>query len=290
MAEQLRDWDIVSDVGITALAAAAARAVDSGRPDALVQDPFAADFVAAANSPVPMPTRPEEIAPDDMMWYQVSRFMGVRTKFLDEDLSAAGVSQVVILAAGLDCRAFRLDWPQGTTVFEIDQPRVLEFKDRVLAERGARARCARRTVPIDLRDDWATALTGAGFDPALPAAWLAEGLLFYLPDEACRTLMDTVHRLSAPGSRIAVEHYHEARTVIDEMATIRAADQSGIDMPVLFGGGPLESPEDYLSRLGWRTSCAGIYDLGDRYGRPLAGVLLKAFGDSARFVTGTLAE
>ncbi|HET6499363.1 MAG TPA: SAM-dependent methyltransferase [Amycolatopsis sp.] len=288
MVEQLRDWDIVSDVGITALGAAAARALDSGRPDALVQDAFAAHFVAAA--PVPMPTRPEEIPADDVMWYQVSRFMGVRTKFLDDELSAAGVGQVVILAAGLDCRAFRLDWPQGTTVFELDQPRVLEFKDRVLAERGARARCVRRTVPIDLRDDWATALTGAGFDPGLPTAWLAEGLLFYLSGEACRLLMDTVHRLSAPGSRIAVEHYDKVHTVLDEMENIRSADGAEIDMPVLFGGGPDESPDQYLSRLGWRTSRTGCYDLGERYGRPLEGVLLKTFGDSARFITGTLAE
>ena len=129
--------------------------------------------------------------------------MAVRTKFFDEffiDATTSGIKQAVILASGLDARAYRLPWPDGTTVYEIDQPQVIEFKSRTLAELGAQPTAYRRTVAVDLRDDWPAALQAAGFDPGQPSAWSAEGLLGYLPPDAQDRLLDTITELSAPGA------------------------------------------------------------------------------------------
>jgi methyltransferase (TIGR00027 family) len=145
--------------------------------------------------------------------------LAVRSKFFDDVLSAAagnGVRQLVILAAGLDTRAFRLDWARGTTVYEIDASMVLEFKDAVLAAHGAVPGCERRTVAADLREDWPAALIQAGFDPAMPTAWLAEGLFPYLPDEAIDALLGHVHALSVPGSLIALEHLPGGTSTLDD--------------------------------------------------------------------------
>src|ERR1700742_68840 len=139
---------------------------------------------------------------------RMSDNMAARTKFFDEfflDATNAGIKQVVILASGLDARAYRLQWPAGTVVYEVDQPQVIEFKTRTLEDLGAAPTAERRVVAVDLRDDWPTALRAAGFDPSQPSAWSAEGLLGYLPPEAQDRLLDTITELSAPGSRIATE-------------------------------------------------------------------------------------
>ena len=136
--------------------------------------------------------------------------MGVRTKYFDEYFVEAtdnGVRQVVILASGLDSRAYRLPWPDGTVVYEIDQPQVIEFKTTTLAGIGAQPTATRRTVAIDLRADWPTALQAAGLDTTAPTAWLAEGLLIYLPPDAQDRLFDNITALSAPGKH----HRHRIR-------------------------------------------------------------------------------
>ncbi|MDF0585145.1 SAM-dependent methyltransferase, partial [Bradyrhizobium yuanmingense] len=138
----------------------------------------------------------------------MGNYQAVRTHFFDayyREAADAGIRQIVILASGLDSRAYRLDWPAGTTVYEIDQPKVLEYKSATLREHGIEPVAQRREVPVDLRFDWPTALHDAGFDASLPTAWLAEGLLMYLPAEAQDRLFELVTELSAPGSRIAVE-------------------------------------------------------------------------------------
>ena len=135
-------------------------------------------------------------------------YQAVRTHFFDAYFAAAaeaGIRQIVILASGLDSRAYRLEWPSGTVVFEIDQPKVLEYKAATLAAHGAQPSATRHEVAIDLRFDWPAALKAAGFDPAKPTAWLAEGLLMYLPSDAQDRLFEQVTALSAPGSRIAAE-------------------------------------------------------------------------------------
>lgn len=292
MTEETRDWDIVSGIGITALAVAAARAVDTSREDGLVRDPFAGAFVAAAASPVRLPTGSE----DDIsgVWEYMSRFLGVRSKFFDEFLTGALASrqrQVVILAAGLDSRAFRLDLPGATTLFEIDQPRVLEFKDHVLDAQGARPRCERRVVPVDLRDDWAAALAGAGFDREAPTVWLAEGLLPYLPDDVAMSLLDTVHTLSAKDSTLAVEHFDDTRFLLDDPEIMELSRQFSIDFqPMLYQGGAQTAPDEYLGSQGWRGHGESANELARRYGRPLDGLASKVFGSNGHYFTGTLEE
>src|SRR5207302_8144874 len=149
-----------------------------------------------------------EMPPDDLVGQVSIDVAKVRAKFYDEfflDSTNAGITQAVILASGLDSRAYRLPWPTGTVVYEVDQPQVIEFKTRTLAELGAAPTADRRTVAVDLRDDWPAALRAAGFDPARPTAWSAEGLLGYLPPDAQDRLLDTITELSAPGSRFATE-------------------------------------------------------------------------------------
>jgi methyltransferase (TIGR00027 family) len=137
----------------------------------------------------------------------------------------AGVRQAVILAAGLDARSWRLAWPQGTTVYELDQPKVLEFKTTTLQAAGAHPRATQVNVPIDLRQDWPKALRQAGFDDSMPTAWSAEGLLPYLPSQAQDLLFERVQELSAPGSRIAVEAFSTGTFDRDSLARQRAMMQ-----------------------------------------------------------------
>jgi methyltransferase (TIGR00027 family) len=135
-------------------------------------------------------------------------FQGVRTRYFDtyfEAAAAAGVRQIVLLAAGLDSRGYRLPWSDGTVVFELDQPRVLEFKREVLAAHGDAPTAERREVPVDLRNDWPQALRDSGFDPSKPSAWIAEGLLIYLSATAQHQLFAGIDSLAAPGSHVAVE-------------------------------------------------------------------------------------
>lgn len=195
-------WDIVSSVGRTALAVATFRAVEDERPVRLVGDPFARMFVEASGERQFI----DMLANPGALGGKMMPLMGVRTKFFDEFFLAAtgaGARQAVILAAGLDARAFRLQWPAGTTVFEIDQPAVLEFKDRVLTENAAQPTADRRAVAVDLREDWPAALRAAGFDPTVPTAWSAEGLLSFLPGAAQDAMFERIDAASAAGSQIA---------------------------------------------------------------------------------------
>ena len=240
-------WEITESVGATALGVAAARAVETARDDALIRDEFAYLLVSAAGP------QWAQMASSDPAWigddeefrqlHDMSRdYQAVRTHYFDEYFHAAmraGIRQVVILAAGLDSRAYRLDWPARTTVFEIDQPKVLEYKTSTLDAHGADPRARRIPVAVDLREDWPAALTGAGFDLAQPTAWLAEGLLPYLPPDAQDRLFELVTMHSAPGSKIAVEAFsmdltdqaEQERTARRER-TARMRERSGIDIDV----------------------------------------------------------
>ena len=214
-------WDIKTSVGSTAVMVAAARAVETERPDALIRDPYAKLLVEGANAGVlweamldPDVTAKIEALDEESAahLHHMRGYQAVRTKFFDEFFLSAtegGIHQAVILASGLDSRAYRLTWPAGTTVYEIDQPDVIEFKTRTLAELGAEPTAQRRAVAMDLRYDWPSALIEEGFDPNQPTAWSAEGLLGYLPPDAQDRLLDSITELSAPGSRIATETGYE---------------------------------------------------------------------------------
>ncbi|MFE9319866.1 class I SAM-dependent methyltransferase [Nocardia sp. NPDC052278] len=266
-------WDIVTSVGLTALGVATFRALETLDPEPMIHDEFAAWFVEAAGEPHFLQTLEEPASAGAGGLF--GRFMGVRTRFFDEFFAAAwqqGVRQAVILASGLDARSYRLDWPAGMVVYEIDQPRVLEFKDRVLAEHGAVATADRRALAVDLRDDWPAALTTAGFDPGRPAAWSAEGLLPFLPGSAHDALFERIDALSEPGSCVAADDFG------------RGMDQRHFDMEEkFFGPNPFGNlnvhdlwyddaraePGDWLSRHDWSVHRVSPFDLAATYGRPI---------------------
>jgi methyltransferase (TIGR00027 family) len=204
-------WDITTSVGATALFVAASRALEAQKPDPLAVDPYAEVFcraVGGAWADVLDGKAPDhELKSSDFGQHFVN-FQGARTRYFDEyfgRVAAAGVRQIVILAAGLDSRAYRLSWADGTTIFELDRPQVLDFKRGVLSGAGAQPRAQRREIGVDLREDWPHALRDSGFDPAKPSAWIAEGLLLYLPADAQEQLFAGVDSLAAPGSHVAIE-------------------------------------------------------------------------------------
>ncbi|WP_280317207.1 class I SAM-dependent methyltransferase [Nocardia wallacei] len=201
-------WDAASSVGATATMAAAVRAIATRMDPACINDPFAEPLVRAVGIDFLTRLASGEVAAEDSVEQVAIDGAKVRTRFYDEfflEAVEAGIEQMVILGSGLDSRAYRLPWPDGVVVYEVDQPKVLEFKTRALAELGAEPTADRRVVAVDLRDDWPAALCDAGFDPASRTAWSAEGLLGYLPPAAQDRLLDTITELSVPGSRVATE-------------------------------------------------------------------------------------
>lgn len=268
MTSQQADWDIVSGIGITALGVSAARAIETHRPDRLVDDPHAVAFVRAAPTEPPMPTRPDQIEPGET-WDALSQYLGIRSRFFDMYFAAAGPTQVVLVAAGLDTRSHRLDWPTDTVVYELDMPKVLQFKARVLAEQHSRPRCELRSVLVDLREDWPAALLAAGFDRGRPTAWLAEGLLPFLPDDAATTLFADMDALSAPGSTIAVEHMEgDAAALADQRPMKSMREEFGFTVMDMWPTGKRFEPADWLSEHGWTPTVWPIDELATTYGRP----------------------
>lgn len=285
-------WDLSSSVGATATMVAVGRAVASrgnGTDRPLISDPYAEPLVRAVGVDVFSKLASGELSPADFddgeaedgatMLSRMSDNMAVRTRFFDEfflQAAAAGIRQAVILASGLDARAYRLDWPAGTTVFEIDQPDVIEFKTRVLAAQGAEPAADRRPVAVDLRDDWPAALRAAGFDPAAPTAWSAEGLLAYLPADDQDRLLDTVTALSAPGSRFAVEctppldpsDEDTARRRMREAAERMRSRGLDLDLTELVYFGDRNEAASYLAGHGWRLDSRTINELFAAHGLP----------------------
>jgi len=260
-------WDLASSVGVTATMVAAARAMAHRDPRGLLDDPFAEPLVRAVGVgffTAMLDGRLDPAAFGDAGEERVQAMvagMAMRTRFFDDYLISAtsgGIRQAVILAAGLDSRAYRLDWPAGSLVYEVDQPAVIEFKRAALADLGSSPAARLRTVGVDLRGDWPAALRTAGFDPAAPTAWLAEGLLIYLPPEAQDRLLDTVTALSAPGSTVGTEY---APGIVDfdaERAGEMSANLRGqgldLDMPALVYPGPRNNVMEYLAGTGWQVT------------------------------------
>jgi methyltransferase (TIGR00027 family) len=272
--------EVPAGVGRTAIGMARVRAEESIRPDRLFDDPYAQAFVSAA--PGALPDR--MTASEDLVSVgAVMSFHGVvRTRFFDDYLlaaCAAGARQVVLLAAGLDTRAFRLPWPAGVRLFELDLPDVLAFKEEVLAGRGAPAACQRITLPADLRADWPAELTGAGFDPAEQTAWLAEGLLIYLSSEDAARLLIAVGRLSAPGSRISFEHSVEsAGSLLAQTRTIPSLEP----FTALWKGGLGERTPGWLTRHGWQVQTRQRSAVAAACGRPVIGPSTGGFLTATR--------
>jgi methyltransferase (TIGR00027 family) len=262
-------WDLASSVGATATGVAASRALASQGPDPLINDPFAEPLVRAVGVEAftRLITGELAVAEDDtgndpaVTRQQMAEQMAVRTRFFDDFFAGAGaegVRQAVILASGLDTRAYRLLWPAGTVVYEIDQPQVIEFKTTTLQNLGASPTTQHRVVGIDLRDDWPTALRHSGFDPSRPTAWSAEGLLVYLPAQAQDRLFDHITKLSASGSRVATEHIPDMSVFSDDRSRLLSKRwrQFGVDVDMtdLVYHGERSSVIEYLGARGWRTT------------------------------------
>ncbi|BFV55229.1 class I SAM-dependent methyltransferase [Kitasatospora sp. CMC57] len=261
-------------VGLTALLVAAARAIETHRHDSLAQDVYAEHFVRAAPACAAWPVRIAQVPDGDAnpLWGRFARYFGLRTRVLDDFLLRSvgpTARQVVLLGAGLDTRAFRLDWPSDTVVFEIDRAGVLAFKQQVLTDLSADPRVKRVPVPVDLRADWVGALTTAGFDPSVPSVWLAEGLLFYLPSHTETDLIDTVDRLTTAGSALAFEAKLENDLLAYRDSAIYTAtrEQIGIDLLRLFDLGPRPDSAGDLTAKGWSTSMHTPFEFTRRHRR-----------------------
>lgn len=293
-------WDLATSVGATATMVAAARAAATRR--ALINDPFAEPLVRAVG--LEFFTR---LAAGEVDFADVGAGAGfdrmtdnfaARTRFFDDffaDASSAGISQVAIVASGLDSRAYRMPWRSGTTVYEIDQPEVIEFKTAVLDELGAAPTAERRTVGIDLRQDWPAVLRRAGFDATQPTAWNAEGLLIgFLPPDAEERLLDNVSALSAPGSRFACDYgslLNQSEAMRQQMATVTDRwREHGVDIDAanLTYAGAHTDATKYLQQRGWDTVVVTLADLFAAAGLPpLDGDDLDAGTSSIVYLTAT---
>lgn len=283
-------WNITESVGATALGVAAARAAETESENPLISDPFARVFVDAAGDGVwsiyANPTRlaqGPELEPDVRARIRLLiDFIAARTAFFDEfflGAVATGIRQVVILASGLDSRAWRLPWPDGTVVYELDQPKVLKFKSATLRRHGAEPMAQLINVPIDLRQDWPKALQEAGFDASRPCAWSAEGLVRYLPARAQDLLFERVHTLSARDSWLASNvpadnslNPDRVRRQREEMRRIQAAAAKLIksdipDVEDLWYAEERTALAEWLGKHGWEVSATTSTELLARYDR-----------------------
>jgi methyltransferase (TIGR00027 family) len=283
-------WGVGESVGATAVGAAEWRVRETNREDPLIIDPYAQLFLdAVAARGIPnwefndeLMARLQATDPHIVRGVRAQQdFVASRTKWFDEfftGASAAGIRQAVILATGLDARAWRLPWPDDAVVYEIDQPQVLEFKDETLRSHGAEPTVRRKAVPIDLRLDWPKALRDAGFDPGQPTAWSVEGLLAYLPASAQELLLGRLHSLSTPGSRIATDALNAAFFRPDNLARLGGWFNQIREVMIRNGGDLPDTPNlwfddertelaDWLHEHGWRADAVEVHDLMARYQR-----------------------
>jgi methyltransferase (TIGR00027 family) len=292
-------WDLASSVGATATMVAAQRALADR--EKLIDDPYAEPLVRAVG--VDFFTR---VLDGDVTFADIepvftvrraAESMAVRTRFFDQlflDAAATGVRQAVILAAGLDARAYRLAWPDGTVVYEVDQPEVIEFKATTLAGVGAKPTATRRTVAIDLREDWPKALVDNGFDPTQPTAWSAEGLLIYLPPEAQDKLFDNITALSAPGSMLATEHIPDMSGFSDERAQQMSERMkqigSDIEMTDLIYDGERSDVVEYLTSSGWEVSTLPMREAHESNGFEIPDDAMSALFSNLSYLSATLVD
>ncbi len=279
-------WDLATSVGATATMVAAARAVASKADNPLIDDPFAEPLVRAVGIDFfarwvngDITAADVDVAEDAWGLQRMADLMSARTRYFDaffREAMTAGITQAVILASGLDARGYRLSWPAGTTVFEIDQPLVIEFKATTLGGLGARPTADLRAVPIDLRHDWPTALRAGGFDAGRPSAWIAEGLLAFLPAEAQDRLLDSITELSAPGSRLAAEIFANPPDVNGDQAPdlLQTASERwrahglAIELSDLRYDVERDDVAAYLDDHGWQTDSSTLNQLLAQNGSP----------------------
>jgi methyltransferase (TIGR00027 family) len=277
----------MADVSWTALGVAMARADEERRPHPLFHDPLAAAVVEAGLAHAPFFGEQDGSGLWQLMQSMLGDYVSVRTKYFDDFLLAAKCRQVVVVAAGFDARAYRLDWPAGTRLFELDMPQVLRFKQEIADGAGVRSRCERIAVPIDLRDDWPAALRGADFDPGVPTAWLAEGLVPYLSNADNDRLIAGITELSAPQSQLSVEYLDAYPGQLPAM--------DGLDPQVnewfqeLWKGGVGMDAASWLGRYGWDAQVDDPVTLAEVYRRTPSPMFAASGVGAPQFVTARLA-
>ena len=279
--------ELPDGVGWTALMTAYARARETDRDDRLFADPWAQRVVAAtaeADSGQLPRLGPATEGASSIVWDSLVTYFTVRTPFYDEQVRracAAGCQQVVLLAAGLDARAWRLDLPTGTTVYEVDTQPGFDYKHAVLTEEPD---VRRVPVAADLREDWLKALHAAGFDPAAPTAWLVEGLLMYLDADDCDRLLRTIAGRTGPGSRIALEYF--GASVPTDSALVEQADEQDRAASAftgsLFREGPPDDPAPWLAQHGWHPEVSSVAEQAHRWGRSVPEVFDPQHPDSVQ--------
>ncbi|RSD14913.1 SAM-dependent methyltransferase [Amycolatopsis eburnea] len=262
---------MAAGVSTTALMIAATRAIETHRPDGLVQDRYAEHFVRHARIGVAMPTRIEDVEEGDAhpVWGRLGAYCGLRTRVFDDVVRASATPQVVLLGAGLDTRALRLDLPAATRVFEVDRADVLSFKTAVLDAVGARARVRCDRLAVDLAEDWAGALLTAGFAADRPTTWIAEGVLPYLSPQVEERVLALVDRLSAPGSRLGYEVVpgQESAGFRDHELYAGTGEAIGSHLPSLLDAHARPDSAAALRAAGWEVTERPVADYTARYGR-----------------------
>jgi methyltransferase (TIGR00027 family) len=271
--EVLRASGALAGVSLTALAVAGVRARESLRADRLFDDPLAAAFLATGRAQRPAPEEGGEFdAAAQRALEALATSVVIRTSYLDQrllDAAGAGCRQVVVPGAGLDTRAFRLAWPDGVRLFELDTPEVLDFKDRVIAAVGAAPACERIALEVDLRGGWPETLRTAGLRAAEPVAWLVEGLLIYFEAAEVERLMDELGALSASGSRLVMAGSTRAlverwqRGVAGELAAPQRR------LVELWRSGFDEDPVAWLAGHGWDAAAVETHEHAKALGRPM---------------------
>jgi len=290
MAQRTDDdvWDLSCGVGATATMVATSRALAGRSTPPLIDDPYAEPLVRAVGLPYFIrlldgenPSGDPEHDPEHS-----ANFMAVRTRFYDNHFRAGidgGVRQVVILAAGLDTRAYRMSWPADTTIFELDLPAVLQFKAQVLGELGAIPTATHRAVAVDLRDDWPAALVDAGLDPSRPTVWSAEGLLPYLPGAAQDLLFDRITALSPPGSALACDVVLDMTVFGTESEAAEHWERmqaSDVAINELVYQGDRRPAPGYLAGTGWQVHTRTLQQLHADNGVPYPErAIFAAFAD-----------
>lgn len=241
----------IHPLSATAFWTASVRAMESARADRLIDDPWAEALAGKEGAAWIAQRSTESVLP-----------IVLRTRYFDDFLrritSDNGIRQVVLLAAGLDTRAFRLGLPSQTQCFELDQSAVLAYKERVLSKNNAHPTCVRHVLSVDLTGSWREPLIEAGFKPQTPAAWLLEGFLFYLPNDAITHILNQVTRLAAPGSWLGFD-------IINSVTLNHPLTKRWLEMQAQAGApwiGTLDDPIGFLAERGWQAtlSQAGASD------------------------------
>jgi methyltransferase (TIGR00027 family) len=287
-------WDIQTGIGSTAVIVAALRAEEARSATPLVRDEFAELLISAPALSELRQTMSSEWAssPEHQEDYRrLVSYHAVRTHFFDRfctESTAAGLEQVVILAAGLDSRAYRLAWTARTTVFELDMPEVLQYKSETLAVHQAEPTVARYPIGIDLRKNWPTALRECGFDPTRPSAWLLEGLLPFLSAEAQHAIFGQLDGLSAPGSRVGAEDYSGAglkQAIAKQRDGGPSAAASTLDPGDVWSEDADANCAEWFGSRGWRTEVLDSRRESERLGRPVPSLLRGEDPVFANFIT-----